>query len=103
MRILAVTLGILIVLIQAPLWLGKGGWMRVWQVEGELARQKTRNSQLESRNAGFAAEVRDLKQGTEAIEERARYELGMIKSDEVFFQIVEPQGAPGAPAAKKNR
>ena len=103
MRILAVTLGVLIVLIQAPLWLGKGSWMRVWQAEGELSRQKEKNSQLETRNAGFAAEVRDLKQGTEAIEERARYELGMVKSDEVFFQIVEPQDRSGTPGSKKSR
>ena len=105
MRILAVTLGVLIVLIQAPLWLGKGGWLRVWHVENELSRQKAKNSQLEVRNAGFAAEVRDLKQGTEAIEERARYELGFIKNDEVFFQIVEKQGdnrgqSPISPAGK---
>ena len=87
MRILAVALAALIVLIQAPLWLGKGGWMRAWQLEGEVAKQKDRNHALEVRNAGLAAEVRDLKQGTEAIEERARQELGMIKGDEVFFQI----------------
>jgi len=103
MRILAVTFGVLIVLIQTPLWLGKGGWLRVWHVENELSKQKTKNSQLESRNARFAAEVRDLKQGTEAIEERARYELGMVKSDEVFFQIVEPQNQPGTTGPKKSR
>ncbi len=94
MRILAVALGALIVLIQYPLWLGKGGWLRAWQMETEVSNQKTRNAQLEARNAVLAAEVRDLKQGIEAIEERARYELGMIRDDEVFFQIVEkPQSA----------
>ena len=77
MRILAAILGALIVLIQYPLWIGKGGWLREWQ--------------LEARNASLAAEVRDLKQGTEAVEERARYELGMIRNDEIFFQIVEPK------------
>ena len=103
MRILAATLGILILLIQVPLWLGKGSWLRVWQVENELSRQKTKNSQLELRNAAFAAEVRDLKQGTEAVEERARYELGMIRSDEVFFQIVEPQDQPRKQVPRKGR
>ena len=103
MRILAVTLGVLIVLIQAPLWLGKGGWLRAWEVDRQLAAQRAKNGQLEARNAALAAEVRDLKQGTEAVEERARYELGMVKSDEVFFQIVEPQDAPGAPGPKKGR
>ena len=89
MKILAAILGALILLIQYPLWLGKGGWLRAWHVENDLSMQKTKNSQLEGRNAGLAAEVRDLKQGTEAAEERARYELGMIRQDEVFFQIVE--------------
>ena len=88
MKILGVILVALIVLIQYPLWLGKGSWLRAWQVEESLAKQKAKNSQLDARNAGLAAEVRDLKQGTEAIEERARYELGMTRPDEVFFQVV---------------
>ena len=87
MKILPGILGALILLIQYPLWLGKGGWVRAWHVENDLSAQKTRNDELEVRNAALAAEVRDLKQGTEAIEERARYELGMIRQDEVFFQI----------------
>ncbi len=89
MKILAGILAGLIVLIQYPLWLGKGGWLRAWEVDRQLAGQKAKNLQLEVRNAGLAAEVRDLKQGTEAIEERARYELGMVRGDEVFFQVVE--------------
>jgi cell division protein FtsB len=94
MKLLAVVLGALILLIQYPLWLGKGGWLRAWQMETEVSNQKTRNAQLGGRNAVLAAEVRDLKQGIEAIEERARYELGMIRDDEVFFQVVEqPQSA----------
>ena len=91
MKILAVALAALIVLIQAPLWLGKGGWLRAWQVESDLAKQKARNAQLEQRNAALAAEVRDLKQGTEAVEERARNELGMVRTDEVFFQYTDPK------------
>ena len=89
MKVLAGILGILIVLIQYPLWLGKGGWLRAWDMNRQLEVQHVKNKQLETRNAGFAAEVRDLKQGTEAIEERARYELGMIRPDEVFYQIVD--------------
>jgi cell division protein FtsB len=91
MRVLAFALAALIVLIQAPLWLGKGGWLRAGQIENDLSRQKEKNSRLEARNAAFAAEVRDLKQGTEAVEERARYELGMIRNDEIFFQIIEKE------------
>jgi cell division protein FtsB len=88
-RILFGILVALIVLIQYPLWLGKGGWMRVWQIGNELEAQKVNNRKLETRNASLAAEVKDLKTGTEAIEERARGELGMIRGDEVFFQIEE--------------
>ena len=66
--------------------------MRAWQVEQDLERAEGQaNARLETRNAGLAAEVRDLKQGTEAIEERARYELGLVKSDEIFFQIEDPK------------
>jgi len=93
-KLLAGILGALIVLIQYPLWLGKGGWLRAWALEGQLATQRAGNAGLEARNAALAAEVRDLKQGTEAIEERARYELGMIREGEVFFQIVEQPVKP---------
>ncbi len=73
MKILAGILGALILLIQYPLWLGKGSWMRAWQVEQDLNRQVQANQKLEVRNSGLAAEVNDLKTGSEAIEERARY------------------------------
>jgi cell division protein FtsB len=87
MKALAAILGGLILAIQYPLWLGKGGWMRVWDVDQQLAAQNERNGRLEVRNDALAAEVKDLKQGSEAIEERARYELGLVKGDEVFFQV----------------
>ena len=98
MRILGGVLAALIVLIQYPLWLGKGGWVRVWEVDRQLETQRGRNAQLQVRNQSLDAEVLDLKQGVDALEERARYELGMIKSNEVFFQIVEKNRAraPGA-------
>ena len=89
MRWLSVALVALLVLLQYPLWLGKGGWLRVWEVDRQLQQQKEGNRKLEVRNAGLDAEVRDLKQGYDAIEERARFELGMIKQDEVFVQIPE--------------
>ena len=89
MKILAAILVTLIVLIQVPLWLGKGGWLRAWQLEDVVAQEKGKNAQLERRNAGLAAEVKDLKTGTDAVEERARYELGMVKKDEVFYQVVD--------------
>ena len=87
MRILAGVFAALILAIQYPLWLGKGGWLRVWDVDQQVDAQQEKNTRLEVRNNALAAEVKDLKQGHEAIEERARYELGMVKNDELFFQI----------------
>ncbi|OGA04667.1 MAG: cell division protein FtsB, partial [Betaproteobacteria bacterium RIFCSPLOWO2_02_FULL_62_17] len=81
MRALVLVLGALIVLIQYPLWFGKGGWMRVWEIDRQVTAQKQNNGSLAERNRALDAEVRDLKQGTDAVEERARYELGMIKQD----------------------
>ena len=83
---------LIIALLQYPLWLGKGGWIRVWEHERQVQAQREVNQKLEQRNAALDAEVRDLKSGYEAIEERARYELGMIKDGEVFVQV--PQKKP---------
>ena len=88
MKILAFTLAAFILLLQYPLWLGRGGWVRVWSLDQQVQEQKEANARLRQRNAALDAEVRDLKQGFEAIEERARFELGLIKQDEIFFQVV---------------
>ena len=93
MRWLTVGLLALIGLLQYPLWVGKGGWFKVWEYDRQLQLQKEATKKLEIRNAGFDAEVRDLKQGYDAIEERARFELGMIRQDETFVQI--PEKPPG--------
>jgi cell division protein FtsB len=86
MRILGYILAALIVLIQYPLWFGKGGWLRAWDLDRQVSAAQDKNAALERRNGALAAEVKDLKTGTEAIEERARYELGMTRADEVFYQ-----------------
>ncbi|MFA7291686.1 MAG: cell division protein FtsB [Rhodocyclaceae bacterium] len=99
MRWLTLALIALLVLLQYPLWLGKGGWLKVWDYDRQLVQQKEANKKLETRNGGLDAEVRDLKQGYEAIEERARFELGMIKQDEVFVQI--PERAEGEKSSAK--
>jgi len=101
MKILAVTLAAFVLLLQYPLWLGKGGWLRVWSLEWQVQEQKEENSRLRQRNGALDAEVRDLKQGFDAIEERARYELGLIKQDEIFFQVVTPRPAPEIGLAPK--
>ena len=86
MKTLTLTLAVLIVLIQYPLWFGKGSWFRVWEVDQQIRAQRETNRRSQERNAGLEAEVRDLKGGLDAIEERARAELGMIRQDEIFFR-----------------
>jgi len=92
----------LLLLIQYPLWLGKGGWLRVWELDRQVVAQHQANQRLKVRNQALEGEVRDLRQGLLAIEERARYELGMIRPDEIFVQIgdaagISPQGAATRP------
>lgn len=98
MRALTIVLGTLLVAVQWPLWFGKGGWLRVWELQRSLEAQRQDNATLAARNAALAAEVRSLKEGREAIEERARQQLNMIRGDELFFQFVTP---PQPAAAEK--
>jgi cell division protein FtsB len=88
MRLLSLALAALVALLQVPLWIGKGSWLRVWEVDRQLAAQHEVNGRLLHRNETLEAEVRDLKTGYEAIEERARAELGMIRQDELFIQVL---------------
>jgi cell division protein FtsB len=78
---------VLLAAIQYPLWFGKGGWVRVWSLDQTLFSQRTGNQKLNIRNAGLEGEVRDLKQGLLAVEEHARYKLGMVRPDEIFIQF----------------
>lgn len=89
MKTLSFILAGLLLALQYPLWIGKGSWMKVRELDRSLAEHRESNARLKARNDALDAEVRDLKQGTEAIEERARLELGMIKKDEIFYQVVE--------------
>ena len=87
MRALALVFAALILALQFPMWLGKGGWLQVREFDRQVAAQNEANAKLKIRNDALDADVRDLKTGYEAIEERARSELGMVKQDEVFFQF----------------
>ena len=93
---IAVILLILLLVLQYTLWLGEGGLVRVWSLSEQVTAQEEENAKLRERNKALEAEVLDLKQGLEAVEERARTDLGMIKKNETFHQVVEPT----APAAK---
>ncbi len=94
MRLIILCLAALLVLIQYPLWLGKGGWLRVWDLDKQVAAAQKKNDELKARNAKLKSEVQDLREGTGAVEERARYELGMVKENEIFIQVLEPNGKP---------
>lgn len=99
MRLIVVCLTALLLLIQYPLWLGKGGWLTVRKLDGQVQLAHKKNDELRARNAKLESEVHDLQEGTGAIEERARYELGMIRQNEIFIQVLDANGAPVAAAA----
>jgi cell division protein FtsB len=94
MKWLAATLLGLLVLLQYRLWLSPDGVREVAQLQGAVGAQRSENEQLTARNQQLAAEVRDLKQGFNALEERARSDLGMIANHETYFQVVAPRSAP---------
>jgi len=89
MKLLVAILVILIILLQYRLWFGDGGLVEVWDLHHAVEEQKRENAALMERNKALEAEVKDLKQGLDAIEERARSELGMVKKDETFYQAIE--------------
>ncbi len=98
MRIVVLALATLLLLIQWPLWFDKGSWLRVSELQKQVDAQRAANAQLAARNDALAAEVGSLRAGKEAIEERARAQLNMVRSDEVFFQVVTGANAPAVPA-----
>jgi len=94
MRLITIVLAVLLLLIQYPLWMGKGGFFRARELSIQVDAAKEKNEETRQRNARLASEVRNLEVGTEAIEERARQELGMIKKDEIFIQIIDTAKIP---------
>jgi cell division protein FtsB len=93
MRIVVYGMLALLAIIQYPLWLGKGGWLRVYELDRQVSKQ------FEKNDAKLSGEVKDLKDGTKAIEERARAEHGMSKEGEIFVQVV-PGNKPANDPAK---
>lgn len=90
MRWLLIVLVVLLVALQYRLWVGDGSLAEVWRLHQAVEEQRAENARLRDRNQALEAEVRDLKTGSEAIEERARSELGMIREGETFYQVVDP-------------
>ena len=91
MRYVSLALIVLIGLVQAELWFGKGGVPRMMELRGKLAEQQAANTADRARNAQLVAEVSDLKEGLEMVEEKARSELGMVKPDEILIQVSTPK------------
>lgn len=89
-RLLGLLLIILLIALQAKLWLGDGGMREIHTLRGKVATQKAENATLKRRNQALAADVKDLKRGDKAVEARARNNLGLIKPGEVFYQVVGP-------------
>lgn len=87
MRLVTLVLVALLALVHVELWLGKGGVPRVMVLQSELHEQQDKNELARTRNEQLTAEVRDLKEGLEMVEEKARFELGMVKPDEIYVQI----------------
>jgi cell division protein FtsB len=98
MKTFAIVLLILLVLLQARLWLSDEGVREVHRLEGAVATQKEENAALKARNDRLAAEVKDLKEGMAAVEERARSDLGMVGANESFYQVVPPESTTTAAA-----
>lgn len=90
MRVVTVSLAVLLTMVHAELWLGKGGVPRVMELSSKLKLQRTSNEADRLRNAQLRAEVRDLKEGLEMVEEKARFELGMVKPNEILVQLAPP-------------
>lgn len=95
MKIIAFVLLFLLIWLQYKIWLQDGGIPEVIQLQQEVGEVKTEVQQLQERNLSLDAEVKDLKKGLDAIEERARSEMGMIKKGEVYYQVIEPKQAEG--------
>jgi cell division protein FtsB len=90
-RFITVALLALIALVNAELWFGKGGVPRVMELQSKLAAQRANNDAARALNEQLMAEVSDLKEGLEMVEEKARSELGMVKPDEILVQISSPK------------
>lgn len=89
MKLIVAVLFVLLVWLQYKLWLGDGGIPEVLELEREIESVQTEVDRLQERNRALDAEVMDLKTGIEAIEERARSEMGMIKKDEIYYQVID--------------
>lgn len=98
MKLLALLLLLLLLWLQYKIWLQDGGIPEVIELQNEVKAVKSEVTILQERNASLDAEVKDLKKGLDAIEERARSEMGMIKKGEIYYQVIEPKDVYSVPS-----
>jgi cell division protein FtsB len=103
MKIFFIILAILLAFFQYQLWFSSNGYFRAWHLREELAKEKKMSAELTARNAALQAEVQDLKQGHDAIEESARQQLGMIKKNETFYRVVPTTNNNGLSEQKNKK
>lgn len=97
MKVLIAVLLAMLLTLQYRLWFAEGGLVEVYRLQKEIAKQEKHNARLRERNQALAAEVRDLKKGMEAVEARARSELGMVGEGETFFRVIEKTDSDAEP------
>ena len=100
-RSVTIILLLLVLAIQYPLWLGKGGWLRVIELNNQLSATVQKNEELKARNARLASDIKSLQEGDEAIEDRARSELAMVKRNEIFVQLLDSRTPENSEASQK--
>jgi len=98
MRLATLALIAVLAILQYALWVGKGGWLRIWSLERDITALQAKQDALRQGNAIGHADVEDLKSGLDAVDERARREIGMVRGDETFFQYPQTTGAPDEPS-----
>ena len=89
MKGVVAALAVILALLQYKLWIGNGSFAEVYRLDRAIAVQEQENAAYKERNLALQAEVDDLKHGLDAIEERARSELGMVKNNETFFRVID--------------
>ena len=95
-----IVLAVVLALLQYKFWFGQGNWRQVQQLRAQVQAQQAENRELLRRNKALAAEVKDLKSGVDAVEERARNEMGMIKSGETYYRVVDPEKKLAVPQSQ---
>lgn len=95
MKVVVALLLVLFIGLQYRLWVADGGMANVQRLQERIEEQRAHNERLRERNRALAAEVRDLKQGLDAVEARARFELGMVGQGETFYRVIEAKSEGG--------